>query len=117
MKETSKRDNRFSWLDNSAIWCFGLIVVLVVLFVNGEAIFGKKPTRQVQVIGTSFNQDGSVSVVASTTDADGKALVCTYTMVVHKPISKDGLTLTDKGYSCVDKSTSTVSPAGAQSLK
>lgn len=117
MIEKSKRDNRFSWLANPALWCFGLIVVLVVLFVNGEALFGKRPTRQVQIVGTTFNQDGSVSVAASTTDADGKAVECTYTMVVHKPISKDGLTLTDKGYSCVDSSKSPVSTDAAQSLK
>ncbi|MFJ7794647.1 hypothetical protein [Pseudomonas sp. NPDC096950] len=109
MKETSKRDNRFSWLDNSALWCLGLIVVLVVLFVNGEALFGKKPPRQVQVVGTSFNQDGSITVEGLTTDADGKAVKCTYIMVVQKPISEEGLTLTGMDYKCVDKAMSTAS--------
>jgi hypothetical protein len=108
MNETFKRD-RFSWLDKSAPWCFGLIVLLVLLFVNGESLFGKKPPRQVQVVGTSFNKDGSITAEAFTTDADGKAVKCTYIMVPQEPISNEGLTLTAMDYSCVDKTGSAVS--------
>lgn len=115
MKVKTKSGKGVGLMDKWSWACFAAIVVIVLLFVNGGHIFGKKPPRQVQIVGTSFNPDGSVSVVASTTDAEGKAVKCTYNMVVHKPISKDGLTLTDKGYSCVDSSTSTAPSDAAQS--